>query len=424
MEVIPGDSFQGRIGILVRFKGFAAPVLTPTYLDFYMFYVPNRLVWNEELDGADHSWEKFITGQATNTNQFTDTSIPTGGQPQDRTQIDSGIVPPKMHMDAAFLSNLEQQGGTREENALYVRGYNLIWNNFFRDEDVDPIDITANSNYKQAFHLRNLYNEMRTSTSTFQEYAEVQDIGGTDYVGSQSMRDAMRRQRFAERREMFGDRYIDVLRSYGVRTNFNMLERPEPLGRSRHVVSFTDIPATADGDGTTVGDLAGHGIVGLHHRMPRKTFNEHGYLHGVIVIRPSQFINTASPMDAQKEHLNDYWAPEFEATTPQQITENLVSDGGSSAQAAGYVPKFQEYRKTNNFIQHNYGGSALWGNEWTFEQSINAATAAEILTDIREVQSTDYDDAFNSESATEPHYRALVHNGITSYRLVGPQSRI
>ena len=41
-EVCPGDSFQGRIGILCRFKGFAAPVLTPTYPDFYMFYVPNR----------------------------------------------------------------------------------------------------------------------------------------------------------------------------------------------------------------------------------------------------------------------------------------------------------------------------------------------------------------------------------------------
>jgi len=71
MEVNPGDSFQGRIGILCRFKGFAAPVLTPTYLDFYMFYVPNRLVWNDATDDHPGSWESFITGNGINPEQET-----------------------------------------------------------------------------------------------------------------------------------------------------------------------------------------------------------------------------------------------------------------------------------------------------------------------------------------------------------------
>jgi hypothetical protein len=238
------------------------------------------------------------------------------------------------------------------------------------------------------------------------------------------MRDAMRRQRFAERREMFGDRYIDVLRSYGVRTNYNMLEKPEALGRSRHVVSFTDIPATSDSGGVTVGDLAGHGIVGLHHRMPRKTFNEHGYLHGYVVVRPSQFINTLSPPDASKYSVDQYWAPEFEMQTGQEIEAYSVSSGGNINNPVGYVPKFNEYRKTNNFIQQSYGADATWGNEWTFEQTSTSNDAGAIRDELRKVDSTDYDDAFNSTSATEPHFRALVHNGITAYRLVGPQQRI
>ena len=170
----------------------------------------------------------------------------------------------------------------------------------------------------------------------------------------------MRRQRFAERREMFGNRYFDLLRSYGVRTNYNMLERPESLGKSRHVVSFTDIPATADTDGgSTVGDLAGHGIVGLHHRMPRKTFSEHGYLHGVIVVRPSQFINSASPTDAFKTSPSDYWAPEWEMETAQPVElRQLDSSNPADTGQIGYVPKFQEYRKANNFIQKDYNGDA------------------------------------------------------------------
>ena len=404
-EVCPGDSFQGRIGILCRFKGFAAPVLTPTYLDFYMFYVPNRLAWS--------GWEDFITGQDIAAGQDASTAEVSG----------TFAIPTAAHSDA-FLSN-----AGHNTNALYSRGYNLIYNNYFKDEDDDDVPI-SNVNYLNAYHLRNQYNELRNDTATFDTYAPVTtDPDGLtgDYVGAQDVRDAMRRQRFAERREMFGNRYFDLLRSYGVRTNYNMLERPESLGKSRHVVSFTDIPATADTDGgSTVGDLAGHGIVGLHHRMPRKTFSEHGYLHGVIVVRPSQFINTASPTDAYKTSPSDYWAPEWEMETAQSVRLDQLDDTvGSNQTPIGYVPKFQEYRKANNFIQKDYNGESTWGNEWTFEQSIAWAGTDSATRDLlRKVDSTDYDDAFNSTSATEPHFRALVHNGLTAYRLVGPQQKI
>jgi hypothetical protein len=205
-----------------------------------------------------------------------------------------------------------------------------------------------------------------------------------------------------------------------------MLERPESLGKSRHVVSFTDIPATSDSGGVTVGDLAGHGIVGLHHRMPRKTFNEHGYIHGVIVVRPSQFINTLSPPDSLKSSVCQYWAPEFESQTAQEVEEPCLSSEGSVSvdDPVGYVPKFQEYRKTNNFIQKSYKGSDTWGSEWTFEQTINSNVSSTIRDELRKVDGTDYDNAFNSTSATEPHFRALVHNGITAYRLCGPQQKL
>ena len=421
MEVAPGDSFQGRIGILCRFKGFAAPVLTPTYLDFYMFYVPNRLAWAEDQSDVTGNWQDFVTGQTINPAQETG---PVGEPAED---IQSSTRPPYYSHYDSFLSNMNQTPVAASENALYSRGYNLIYNNYFKDENDADIAIN-NTTWQEAYQLRNLYNECRDDTAQWQTYAEVETnpAGLTgSYVGAESVRDAMRRQRFAERREMFGDRYVDLLRSYGVRTGYNMLERPESLGKSRHVVSFTDIPATSDSGGVTVGDLAGHGIVGLHHRMPRKTFNEHGYIHGVIVVRPSQFINTVSPPDAFKANVDSYWAPEFESQTAQEVEEFLVSsDGTTGDDPVGYVPKFQEYRKTNNFIQKAYKGSTTWGNEWTFEQSITGTDSAAIRDDLRKVSGADYDNAFNSTSSTEPHFRALVHNGITAYRLCGPQQKI
>jgi hypothetical protein len=423
MEVAPGDSFQGRIGILCRFKGFAAPVLTPTYLDFYMFYVPNRLAWAEEHGDVTGSWTDFITGTTINAAQETGPV----GVPEE--EITATTAPPSYVHNDSFLSNRNLQTTQGSENALYSRGYNLIYNNYFKDEN--DVDIAINNtDWQEAYQLRNLYNECRDDTAQWQTYAEVEtDPAGLtgSYVGAESIRDAMRRQRFAERREMFGDRYVDLLRSYGVRTGYNMLERPESLGKSRHVVSFTDIPATAESTtGLTVGDLAGHGIVGLHHRMPRKTFNEHGYIHGVIVVRPSQFINTLSPPDSDKNSVSDYWAPEFEAQTAQDVPQVLLSETpvSSGNDPVGYIPKFQEYRKANNFIQKNYKGSNTWGNEWTFEQSIDSYTSSNIRDKLRKINGTDYDSAFNSTSATEPHFRALVHNGITAYRLCGPQQKI
>ena len=424
MEVAPGDSFQGRIGILCRFKGFAAPVLTPTYLDFYMFYVPNRLAWAEDQSDVTGNWQDFITGQTINAAQETGPV----GSPEE--EITATTAPPAYTHTDNFLTNINQNANVNLhplENAMYSRGYNLIYNQYFKDENDADIAIN-NTTWQDSYQLRNLYNEMRNDTAQWQTYAEVETnpAGLTgSFVGAESVRDAMRRQRFAERREMFGDRYVDLLRSYGVRTGYNMLERPESLGKSRHVVSFTDIPATSDSGGVTVGDLAGHGIVGLHHRMPRKTFNEHGYIHGVIVVRPSQFINTLSPMDALKDSVSDYWAPEFEAQTAQDVPAPLISTGiASTTQECGYLPKFQEYRKTNNFIQKSYKGSTNWGSEWTFEQAISSASPTAVRNETRKIDGTDYDNAFNSTSATEPHFRALVHNGITAYRLCGPQQKI
>jgi hypothetical protein len=109
--------------------------------------------------------------------------------------------------------------------------------------------------------------------------------------------------------------------------------------------------------------------------------------------------------------------------TAQSVDSRHVMNSGSSS-PIGYVPKFQEYRKANNFIQKSYNGEDTWGNEWTFEQSIDAPTASGQRDQLRKVDDTDYDDAFNSTSATEPHFRALVHNGLTAYRLVGPQQKI
>ena len=72
-----------------------------------------------------------------------------------------------------------------------------------------------------------------------------------------------------------------------------------------------------------------------------------------------------------------------------------------------------------------------WGDQWTLVQNIGTDGAG-ARNELRKGNGfiastgkyTSYDDAFNDTSENEPHYRALIHNGLTSYRLVGNQSRI
>ena len=352
----------------------------------YMFYVPNRLAW----DG----WEDFIT-EGTGTIPTWDPADPNG-------------------------ANWTLVNSDDTQNALFHRGYNLIWNEYFRDEDDAEVAIDDYVNEpRNAYELREMYNELRNEPEQGTDSSFDGSVtGSTATIQAADARDALRLLRLKERRSMFGDRYFDILRSYGVKTNYNMLERPESLGRSRHVVSFTDIPATSTtSGGSTVGDLAGHGIVGLHHRLPRKAFSEHGYIYGLAVVRPQQITYTSSPYDTFKTQMSDYWAPEYDGQSPQEIQFRHVRNTYLTS-TVGYVPKFQEYRKAHSFMANNFDDK-----QWTFGQAIPGTNVDDARNGLRQVDPTDYDQAFNSTSADEPHYRALVHNSITAYRLVANQSR-
>ena len=54
MEVVPGDKFNVKSEILLRFAPLVAPIMHRINAFIHYFYVPNRIVWNE--------WDDFITG--------------------------------------------------------------------------------------------------------------------------------------------------------------------------------------------------------------------------------------------------------------------------------------------------------------------------------------------------------------------------
>ena len=45
-EVLPGDTFSDKTSMVVRMTTPIFPVMDDCYLDYYYFFVPNRLVWD------------------------------------------------------------------------------------------------------------------------------------------------------------------------------------------------------------------------------------------------------------------------------------------------------------------------------------------------------------------------------------------
>lgn len=123
-EVLPGDTFSIDTSKLVRMQTLVTPVMDNMYLDTYYFFVPNRLVW-------DH-WQNFC-GENTDSAWIPQTEyhMPTVSMQQDHAV---GTI-----ADYMGIPINGQSAPTISVNALPFRAYALIWNEWFRDQNLqDP----------------------------------------------------------------------------------------------------------------------------------------------------------------------------------------------------------------------------------------------------------------------------------------------
>ena len=122
LEVLPGDTIQHASQALIRCAPLATPPMHPVRIDVRHFYVPNRLLWE--------NWEDFITGGPDGMNNSPFPTIK-GGMASLQTSLADhlGIVP-GLGLDDTV-------------SALPFRAYALIWNEYYRDQDLqDPLDIS------------------------------------------------------------------------------------------------------------------------------------------------------------------------------------------------------------------------------------------------------------------------------------------
>lgn len=338
VEVAPGDSFDHRTTSLVRFAPMLAPIMHRVQVRVHHFFVPFRLVWSD--------WEAFITAQ-TPAPTFPTVGLYSGFGAMDRLANLLG-TPNEDSLDT---------GATVQISALALRSYNLIWNEWYRDQDLmsplpvlnavpadfqvqhicwakdaytaarpwpqkgadvtlplgteapvvvdhaysvggatdyGNLEVHSSTDPDPVFASQVKLDDAPSSTGDFEIHG-IADLTQATAATVNQLRRAMALQRYGERLAQFGSRYTDLLLSMGVKSSDARLQRPEYLGGGKVPLSFSEVLQTAEGTTTPVGEMRGHGIAPGSTRPYRRFFEEHGYVISLLSVRPQGVYSTVLP---------------------------------------------------------------------------------------------------------------------------------
>lgn len=124
-EVLPGDTFQVDTSAIIRMTTPKYPVMDDAFIDFYYFYCPNRILWdNFKYFMGEVEDKPWMPTKAYSVPQIAINGRAEKAIPYEKSILDYMGVPTKIKKPFKI-------------NALPVRAYVKIWNEFFRDENVE-----------------------------------------------------------------------------------------------------------------------------------------------------------------------------------------------------------------------------------------------------------------------------------------------
>ena len=390
-EALPNDTFQHSTSALIRLSPMAAPVMHPISVRIHHFFIPHRLTWGAIRDDCGQSWEEFITGGPEGDNSDTVPTIATTGVNGDL--LDYLGVPPKAGIDVS---------------ALPVAAYNLVFNEFFRDADLEterevsdtsiaqiawekdyltaarpwpqkgpeitlplqgtaPVGVKGDQTPRNPLGIDYSIDGSRTYGSMLSDQTQVQsdqatltpdsyrleaDLSQASATNINDVRRAFALQRYQEARSRFGSRYTEYLRYLGVRNPSDArLRRPEFLGGGTVRVAISEVLQTSDTQGTEdprfgVGDLYGHGVAAVRSNAYRRFIEEHGYILSVMSVRPKAMYPDAIHRTWLRRDKEDFYQRELEFIGQQAVQNNEVfADATTGTQTFGYADRYREYRE-------------------------------------------------------------------------------
>jgi hypothetical protein len=404
VEVLPGDSFRGDTSALLRLSPQVKPVMHPTTCYIRHFFVPNRILWS--------GWEDFITGVSA-------TPPP--------------VIAGTAHNPGSLTDYMGIYGnGNNDVNALPIRAYNMIYNEYFRDKDLQTEAALGENSVKKVCWGKDLFTTARpspqqgdtvtipvgelgdaslegigfqsdigqtgtngnsyepgdTAATVYSSYKDdllrtrinpstghpdiSVDFSGVSGIDVRDFREAMALQNYAEARARYGESYVDYLRYLGVRPSDARLQRPEYLGGGRQAIHFTDV-VNQSGTGTA-GDLAGHAISAFRTNKFRFFAEEHGWLITLMYVRPKAIYAQAHPRRFFRSTKEEYFQRELQNIGMQEVLNKEVYASHTDPEGVfGWSARYDEYRSMSDHVSANFRNTLEY--DWHFARIFESSPA-------------------------------------------------
>jgi hypothetical protein len=383
-EVVPGDVWSGHSNSVFRL----APLDHPAYMQLKIFtkffWVPYSKVFPE--------FPEIMAGTDTTT-QF-----PT---------INYNPMP----IFTAFGIGLSTQQMGEPVNALPIRVYNKIYNDWFRDtehySEIHPDNLQL---HRIQFPHDDYFGSIKTET--VQGEAETIDTSGAE-VETADIMASIRRQRLAEKRAKYGERYTDLLLSdFGIRGAGGSIDRAHYIASSQATMGISEVVATATSQGENTGEIRGHGITGKRINFRPRRFKEHGMIMGVTYARPRlQLRQRTDRIWLPKEGKNAYYLPALDVDAWDAISSLEIYNEDATPANFGYLPRYDELRKPRDTIAGNL--LSTQGEGYTAHVDIDSVPTVAYLQQVQE-----YNHMFQDQTSTRLDITAFFDHQIGKRSIV------
>ena len=415
-EALPGDTFSCNLTAFSRLATPINPTMDNAFMDSHFFAVPVRLVWDdfEEFMGETKTYKAAGATRLDGTPDFTvaapvPPTITAGGSGEaEQSLSDYFGIPTKV---AAL-----------EFSALWHRAYTLVWNDWFRDENLQApktIDTTSgadtttyallNRGKKHDYFTSALpwpqkgadvtiplgqtaristdtttlgadmsiystdeskYVKMTTGGAELQYATSSGDEGNrlyadlTDAAGAtiNQLRLAFATQKFLEIQARGGSRYIEVIKNhFNVTSPDARLMRPEFLGGGSSPVNISPVAQTSSTDTTSPqGNLSAIGTTVLSGHSFTKSFTEHTIVIGMVSVRTDLTYQQGLNRMFSRETIYDYYWPTLSTIGEQAVKNKEIYAQGSAADETtfGYQERYAEYRYKPSSITGKFRSNA------------------------------------------------------------------
>lgn len=157
-------------------------------------------------------------------------------------------------------------------------------------------------------------------------------------------------QRWYELAARAGARYVEqILAHFGIRSSDSRLQRPEYIGGSVVPVFIGDVLQTSESDTTPLGTPAGVGQAAGRVKPVIRTFEEHGWIIGILSVLPQAAYMQGIPRKYLKRDKFDFAWPLLANIGEQEIERqelyfDYTQTPTKNKEGFGYTPRYAEYK--------------------------------------------------------------------------------